>query len=154
MTIASNDVGPIKSRKIFGGVAVAIACSIVAAGIVVIEGMTNEVWQTAIAPGGKYVATLAYYNRITFGYEYLTLYPNDLQHRLLDTGPASHDEVGEMADEGIDCVAWLSAHTLLVKFDPITPADQFVLRKQTWRGVRILGQPSLPPSKQAACAKE
>jgi hypothetical protein len=99
--------------------------------------MTNQTYQETVSPDGKYVATLAYRDGLTFGFEYLSLQPRSGWRHLRTDDPIPDDEVAEMADEGIDSVVWLNAHTLVVKYEPGMRADCFVKRSQSWRDVRL-----------------
>ncbi len=64
--------------------------------------MTNQVYSEQVSLGGRYVATLAYRDGLTYGYEFLSLQPRARWHPLRPDDPLPKDEVAEMADEGIE----------------------------------------------------
>lgn len=100
--------------------------------------MTNQVYSEQPSPDGRAVATLAYHDGLTYGYEFLSLRPRAGWRSLRPDDPIPADEVAEMADEGINRVTWAGPHTLIVWYDPSTPKDCFVKRGTSWRGVRLV----------------
>lgn len=100
--------------------------------------MSNMVYQEAISPDGKYAATLAYRDGLTSGFYYVSLQPKAGWHHLQPDDPILHDEIAEVAAEGLESLAWTWPRILIIDYDK-SGADktQFVIQKKSWRDVRI-----------------
>ena len=101
--------------------------------------MTNQVYQEVRSPDGRYMATLAYSDGLTYGYYFVSLVPVTGWHRLQPDDPIPHDEVAEVAAEGLDTISWKGTDELVVNYEKSgTEAAQFVIQKRAWRDVHIV----------------
>jgi hypothetical protein len=101
--------------------------------------MDNEDCTQLRSPDGRYVATLAYRNGMTFGFYFVCLQPAAGWHPLQPGDPIPQDEVAEVAAEGLDSLTWVGSHKLVVHYEKDTGNDktEFVLQQKAWRDVRI-----------------
>ena len=85
------------------------------------------------------MATLAYRDGPTFGYYFVSLQPAIGWHHLQPEAPLPHDEVAEVAAEGLETIAWAGADKLVVAYDKSSQdKTEFVLQKKTWHGVHLV----------------
>lgn len=103
--------------------------------------MRNEVYQEVKSPDGKYVATLAYSDGLTYGYYSVSLQTIQLWHPLGTNDSIPKDEVAEVAAEGVDHVSWHGNHKLVIDYEKTgVEAAEFTLRQKAWRDVQIAYQ--------------
>ena len=101
--------------------------------------MHNQVHQETKSPDGKYVATLAYSDGLTYGYFFVSLQPSGGWHSLGSDDPIPKDEVVEVAAEGLDNITWQGNHTLIVKY--VKSGDDaavFEVKQKSWKDVHIV----------------
>lgn len=112
--------------------------------VIPIYSMSNQVYQETKSPNGKYVATLAYRDGLTFGYYFVCLHSSEDWQSLGANDSVPKDEVAEVAAEGLDSIAWQGDHTLIVNYVKSKPgkdndlAADFVLKHQSWNDVHII----------------
>jgi hypothetical protein len=101
-------------------------------------GMHNQVYQQIKSPDGRYMATLAYRDGMTFGYFFVSLQTTAQWNPLQPNDAIPQDEVAEVAEEGLNTITWVGNHKLLVDYNKFGIEEaQFVLQTKTWRDVRI-----------------
>jgi len=111
--------------------------------VIPIGSMSNQVYQETKSPDGNFVATLAYRDGLTFGYYFVCLHSSEGWHSLGADDPVPKDEVAEVAEEGLDSIAWQGNHILVVNYVKSKPgkdnylAANFVLKHQVWKDVHI-----------------
>ena len=85
------------------------------------------------SPNGKYIAAYASRDGMPFNYDFVSVRPVF----SLQINKFNGDEIGEVANGGIDSIQWTSATTLVIRYDPKIPSDDFVLKSTKWRDVDI-----------------
>lgn len=101
--------------------------------------MHNMVYQQISSPDGRYVATLAYSDGLTYGYYFVCLQPSAAWHSLQPDDPIPQGEVAEVAAEGLGPIHWQGGHKLVVGYAKSGEEQaQFVLQHRAWRDVRIV----------------
>ncbi len=100
--------------------------------------------QKAVSPDGEYTAKLLYRENLamTYGYDRITIDSRN---------DPSNDEVVEVADEGLEKVAWNDRRTLVVTYDASSKLKDdnavFVKKRSSWRDIRIVYHPTIVQKK-------
>ena len=135
----------ITRRRWLLGIGVAVTLVLIYAGWSTVQGlqsigaMTNQTYQQVKSPDGRYVATLAYRDGMTFGFGYICLQPLKDWHSLKLDDPLPKSEVVEVAAEGLQTISWKGNQTLIVTYQKSgEEAAQFVTQPQHWRDVTIV----------------
>ncbi len=136
-----------KLKRWLTGIGIGVIVMLIGAGwyidrvFLAIGEMRNENCQELKSPDGKYVATLAYSDGLTYGYYFVSLKTIQLWHPLGTNDPIPKDEVAEVAAEGINDVSWHGNHKLVVEYVKSgDEAAEFTLRQKVWHDVQIAYQ--------------
>lgn len=127
-------VGFITDHRIHALTVLTPLCAIIA-GLYIVCGTISPFRMSIIqsnsttSPDGRYVATLAYTDGLTYGYYFVIVKPRHIWN-IFEGG----HEVTEAAAEGIDTINWKGNHTLVVHYDK---ECEFEVQEKRWRDVGI-----------------